>query len=350
MMARPCLILIGFGPHVLESRARAAGWPECEIARVPTGRAAAEQAGAAADNAVAVAAADLSDMAGIEALARVAEVAPEARRILETAQITDGVRRALDSGDLHAVAQADDEASLAAVVRDALERQALAGRERSAAARLRSTESELAALRSRLEEEVAGRTGNLELKVRELEGRNRIAQHLMRVHSMDGTLAEVLKVLTQTLGLERAVVHLAEGNSLRPSAAIRQHEGEADPEIYDPGDFEASPVVRRALEKARDNRASQNVADPQTPFVSPFAIVPILRENELLGLIEVENHRSQRCITDAEVEALTNLAVEVAVAIQDVRYHENFERWKHQLERILTEAERVDAFGADLPA
>ena len=361
-MAKPRLILIGFHPHVLESRRPAAGWPDCDIVRVSTSRGAAEHLrgtahgrGTAdgrgtAEGAVVVAASDLSDQTGIEALAQLAEVAPGSRRILEAAELSDSVRQAVESGDVHAVAPADDEASLAALIRDALERCVLETRGREAAARLLSTESHLSELRHRLEEKVTERTGQLELKVRELEGRNRIAQHLMRVHTMDDTLAEVLTVLTQTLGLERAVVHLAEGKSLHPSVAIRLRRDDEDPEVYDPGEFEATPVVRRALEKARDSRQSQNVADPQTPFVSPFAVVPILREDELLGLIEVENHQSKRCISDAEVEVLTNLAVEVAVAIQDVRYHESFERWKHQLERILTEVERVDAFGAERSA
>jgi len=152
-------------------------------------------------------------------------------------------------------------------------------------------------------------------------------------------------MLTQTLSLERAVVHLAQGNQLHPSASIRVHDHE-EAEVYDPGEVESSALVRQTLEEARSSRQSQNVVDPQTPFVSPFAVVPILRENEL---IEVENFRSQRSITEAEIQVLTNLAVEVAVAIQDVRYHERFERWKHQLERILTEVERVDSFGEDRP-
>ena len=161
---------------------------------------------------------------------------------------------------------------------------------------------------------------------------------------MDATLEEVLKVLTQTLRLERTVVHLAQGNNIFPSAAIRVHE-EDDAEVYDPGDAESSALVRQTLEKARSSRQSQNVIDPQAPFVSPFAVVPILWEDELLGLIEVENYRSQRSVTEAELDILTNLAIEVAVAIQDVRYHYSFERWKHHLEQILTEVDRVDSFG-----
>jgi transcriptional regulator with GAF, ATPase, and Fis domain len=285
------------------------------------------------DVAVVVARAELSDMSGVKALSLVADVAAAVRRVLAMDELTEDVKRGLDAGKVHATVPME-ETLLAVAVRDALERRVL--------------DAELEQLRRDHEDRVAERTGQLEMKIRELEGRSRIAQHLLRVHTMDGTLEEVLKVLTQTLSLERAVVHLAQGNHLHPSAAIRLHDHE-EAEVYDPGEVESSPLVRQTLEQARSSRQSQNVIDPQTPFVSPFAVVPILREDELLGLIEVENFRSQRSITEAEIEVLTNLAVEVAVAIQDVRYHESFERWKHQLEQILTEVDRVDSFGEDSP-
>jgi len=67
----------------------------------------------------------------------------------------------------------------------------------------------------------------------------------MRVHAMDATLAEVLKVLAKTLHLERAVVHLAAGSHLHPSAAIRIHDHGKDPEVYDPGE------VQEGVSKAR---------------------------------------------------------------------------------------------------
>ena len=293
-MAPPRVILIGFDEDVLESRAVQEGWPACEIVRLATGAAALEHAHGDTDVAVAVATSAVNDMAGVEVLHRLAAEAPAVRRILATPQLTEEVRQALAGGQIHATAPMDDQVLLAAAVHDALQRNALEAHARDAETRLRSRDSELTQLRSELEHKVAERTDQLELKIRELEGRNRIAKHLMRVHTMEGTLEEVLKVLSQTLRLERAVIHLADGDRLHPSAAIRLHDQEKEPEVYDPGEVESAAVVRQTLEIARKSRQSQNVTDPQAPFVSPFAVVPILRDDELLGLIEVENFRSQR--------------------------------------------------------
>ena len=345
-MVQPRLILIGFDRHVLESTAARAAWPNCEVVRVPDCRAAAQNVGGDRDTVVAVAVADAGDKGGAHGLAQLARAVPKIRTILAVAQVTDSDRKALGSGQVNAIAPMNDETLLAAAIRDALERIVLEASSLGAAARVSQLESELADMRSGIKGAQAQHDERLELKIRELEGRNDIAQHLMRVHTMDATLAEVLRVLAKTLHLERAVVHLSAGTHLHPSAAIRIHDHGKVPEVYDPGEVESAAVVRQAIEKARDTRQSQNVTDPQTPFVSPFAAVPILRDTEVLGVIEVENYRSQRVITDPEIEAITNLAIEVSVAIQDVHYHENFERWKHQLSRIVTEVEQADPYRA----
>ena len=140
-----------------------------------------------ADVAVVVAGSTLSDMSGFEASSRVVDEASAVRCILATGELSDDVREALDGGKVHTIAPMDEEALLAAAVRDALERGVLE-------ANLKSANSQLELLRSELEDRVVDRTDQLEMKVRELEGRSRIAQHLLRVHTMDGTLEEVLKV------------------------------------------------------------------------------------------------------------------------------------------------------------
>ena len=298
--------------------------------------------------AVVVAAESIGDMSASEALAQVGQHSPSTRRILVTEEDSGGATKSHANDDIHAVVPRADESFLETVIRDALERTVLEALHRETSEKLSSTETKLDTLTTRLEEEVADRTSQLQQKIRELEGRNRIARHLMRIHSMEETLEEVLTVLSEVLLVDRAVVHLNDGHSLKPSVEIRIRENDQVPELYDPGEgVESAPIVKRALEQARDSHKPQNVTDPQTPFVSPFAVVPILRETELLGLIEVENYRSGRQITAAELETLVSLAVEVAVAIQDVRYHENFEKWKHQLESILKEVVHVDSPGSD---
>ena len=347
-MARAKLILIGFHSDVLDSISRGR-LPDCDIVRVETGSEAIDHLGRSGA-AVAVAAESLSDMSGAAALALIEQQSPSTRRILSAADASRQSSNSLEDDVVHVIVPAGNENLLATVVREALERCDLETLHRDVNEKLRLTQVELDSLTARLEEEVTDRTGQLAFKIKELEGRNRIARHLMRIHSMDETLEEVLRVLSEILRVDRAVVHLSEGegHTFIPKAEIRVREGDHIPEVYYPGESgETAPIVKRALEQARDSRTPQNVTDPQTPFVSPFAVVPILRDEDLLGLIEVENYRSGRQITDQELETLTSLAVEVAVAIQDVRYHESFEKWKHQLERILTEVVHIDSQGSD---
>ena len=78
----------------------------------------------------------------------------------------------------------------------------------------------LASINEELELKVAHRTADLVRKVRELEGKDRIAQHLLTFHSLEETLAVVLEVVINILELDQAVVYLANEGEFRPAAAI----------------------------------------------------------------------------------------------------------------------------------
>ena len=73
---------------------------------------------------------------------------------------------------------------------------------------------ELAELNAHLEAKVAERTQQLQLKIRELDGRDRIAQHLLTIHSLEETLELVLDVASQIVDLAGAAVYLAEDDRL----------------------------------------------------------------------------------------------------------------------------------------
>jgi len=173
MMVQPRLILIGFDRHVLESTAARAAWPNCEVVRLPDCRAAAQNVGGERDMAVAVAVAGKTG--GAEGLAQLAIVVPKIRTILAVAQVTDSDRKALEGGLVHAIAPMNDETLLAATIRDALERSILEASSLGAAARLSQLQSELADMRSGIKGAQAQHDERLELKIRELEGRNDIA-------------------------------------------------------------------------------------------------------------------------------------------------------------------------------
>jgi DNA-binding response OmpR family regulator len=189
----------------------------------------------------------------------------------------------------------------------------------------------LAGLNAHLEQKVEERTGELQLKLKELEGRDRIAQHLLEFHTLEETLAVVLEAIWDILELDKAVVYLKTDDLLQPAAAIGLNgEGRifAQEELRQ---LAVTPAHQEAFARARERLEPVDVAASDPPFI----LVPILRDEDMLGLIEVENHRSGHPITKADLHMLESFALQAAVAIQDAQIRQDPEAWQDQLDELL---------------
>jgi len=230
---------------------------------------------------------------------------------------TEGVVEGFEVGGLDYVTKPFKKEEVLSRIRTHLERTILA--------------RQLAELNAQLEEKVRERTRQLQLKVEELEGRDRIAQHLLAFHGVEETLGVVLEVISDILKLEKAIVYLKEGDQVQAAAAIGlDEEGrvsgrqELQQLVMAPAHREAGARVQERLEPIRDADS-----DP------PFALVPILRGEDLLGLIEVENPRGGQPITEAELGTLGSFALQAAVAISDAQIRQDPEAWQDQLDEVL---------------
>ncbi len=200
----------------------------------------------------------------------------------------------------------------------------------------------LAELNAHLEQKVAERTREVQLRLKELEGKDRIAQHLLTFNTLEETLAVVLEVITNILKLDSAAVFLRENGELQATAAIG---------VTDPGAIIGrSELTKLSFEP--NAAAAQSIEQKSATMVKdadlPTALVPILRDEDVLGLIQVENHQSKRDITDADLKTLTSFALQSAVAITDAQVRQDPEAWRDQLDEILEiEEELEDSEGLD---
>ena len=190
---------------------------------------------------------------------------------------------------------------------------------------------QLAELNARLEQKVQDRTRELQLKLAELEGKDRIAQHLLTFHTLEDTLGVVLEVISDILELEKAVVYLQANDQLQPAAAIGLGEEGRMSSQEELRQLSVAPAHQEACARVQEQLAPVNVADSDPPF----ALVPILRDEDMLGLIEVENHRSGHPITEADLRTLGSFALQAAVAIHDAQIRQNPEAWQDQLDEVL---------------
>ncbi|MBT5830628.1 MAG: GAF domain-containing protein, partial [Candidatus Latescibacteria bacterium] len=169
-------------------------------------------------------------------------------------------------------------------------------------------------------------------KVKELEGKDQITQHLLSLHTLENTLIVVLEVISDVLEIDKAIVHLKQGDAFQPAAAI----GLVEPHVVVPKDQLKNSVATSTLTQAMDTVVATHEAINSTQFLNgdqtPFALIPILRDNELLGVIEVDKHRRQESLDETEVETLTSFALQAAVAIYDAQIQQNDSQWNQQVE------------------
>ena len=194
---------------------------------------------------------------------------------------------------------------------------------------------ELADLNAHLEERVEERTLELMQNLHELEGKDRIAQHLLTYHKLEETLELVLEVISNVTGLDKAVIYLKEGNDLKPAAGVG---------VFEPGKLvdrrkleglDRSRVHQEAFETVRESKKPVNIKSPEAAVTAPYALVPILHGDELIGLIEVENHLDKEPVPDDSLQTLESFSLQAAVAISDAKIQQDSGRWKDQLEEAL---------------
>ena len=196
----------------------------------------------------------------------------------------------------------------------------------------------LAELNAHLEEKVVERTRQLQLKVRELEGRDRIARHMLTFHSLEEALQLVLEVIAEIVELDRAVIFLEADDELKAAAGMGLCEtGKvATPEQL--GEIDVDSEHQRVLDEVRQHGRPQNIETGS----APFAIVPILGDRALLGLIAVDKKEGAPPVSEDELRTLESFALEAAGAINDAQIRRDPRTWEDQLDEILDLDEEID--------
>ena len=127
---------------------------------------------------------------------------------------------------------------------------------------------------------------------------------------------QVLEVISNVTGLDKAVIYLKGDNDLKPAAGA----GVFEPgKLVDRGKLEGldhSRVHQEAFETVRESKKPVNIKSPETDTTAPYALVPILHGDELIGLIEVENHVDKGPVPDESLQTLESFSLQTAVAIR----------------------------------
>lgn len=186
---------------------------------------------------------------------------------------------------------------------------------------------DLADLNAHLEQKVQERTAELRQKVVELEGRDRIAQHLLTYHSLDETLGVLLDVCASIGGVADARIYLLEEDAFVVRAAIAGGQAVPTEDLAGAASVSASDMQAKLRDGAPAREADR-------------VWVPIPAETGLLGAIEVEG--DAETLSDASLQSLSGFGLQAAVAVTDAQVHETAGRWKEQLDEVLELDDVVD--------
>jgi DNA-binding response OmpR family regulator len=190
---------------------------------------------------------------------------------------------------------------------------------------------DLAELNAHLEQKVEERTLQLQQKVRELEGKDRIAQHLLTFHTLQETLALVLEVVADVFDINKAVVYLMDEGAFKPAAAM----GIGAPKELALEASLSQIIVsdsRKAVFKEMIIRRSVLYTEAES---ASFVLIPILQGADLLGVIEVDQAGENGSVSEDGILALGSFALQAAVAIRDAQIQQNASQWKNQMDDVM---------------
>jgi CheY-like chemotaxis protein len=339
------LLFVDDEPNVLSALSRLLRRDGHEILTAVGGR---EALALLEDHDVAVIVSDqrMPAMTGAELLTECRRLRPDSVRIMLTAYADiDATIQAINEGGIFRyITKPWNDDELRWVIQQALAWRAMVAQNRQLLTELQLKNQALAQLNQALEEKVQERTLELRLRVQELEGKDEITRHMLTVHPLDETLEMILDVLSRVLGLGLAVLHLMEGEQLRPAAARGLSGGDrfATPEELQ--SWRPAPRVAAALDQAAAHRNHALV--PGT--LARHAVLPILRSDQLLGLIEIANPPGGAQLDEAVLRTARGFALQAAGAIVDAQTQSSMALWKQELDSILSERDPLECMDEQL--
>jgi DNA-binding response OmpR family regulator len=177
-------------------------------------------------------------------------------------------------------------------------------------------------LKQKLEQLVEERTSQLQHRVRELDGRDRLVHLQMSSPDLEEVYQEILQVTEQVLKIRQGVIY-------RPTAAGAQLELVAALGLSTIGVFQTQAQLAGEAEidlADRDSLIAQTFNE-QSPLTGEGqeAIVPILYNEKCLGVLWVDTLEQGELDRQAELDSLWRLGQEAALAIRAAQLTEDLE-------------------------
>ncbi len=265
----------------------------------------------------------MPEMNGAEFLHRVRKLLPDSIRLVLTgyADIKSAVEAINQGGIYRYILKPWDDEELKNTIGEAVQLVALKAENKRLNSELINKNIQLEQINEHLEEKVRQRTAELESKVRELKGRDRVQRFLMTIHPLEELLHEVLAVIIDVCGVRGAAFYLpANGVVTQVNTAISFSERE---------DGDLSPAG--AAGKLIENNEEKILLEIDDIL---YCLLPVKKDGEILAVLAVERAAAQP-FTAAELHTLSIFCVQTAIGIKDCRLQDSYDDIESSLDNIL---------------
>ncbi len=266
----------------------------------------------------------MPEMNGVEFLMIAKEKTPDTIRMILTgfADVSVAIS-AINEGEIYKFCEKPWEGeSLKVQVKRAIEHHELVSERKELLERIKVQNEELKDLNQNLEQKVDDKTHelkkaykDLQLKVKELEGRDTILQYLLTIHTFDEIINLILEVLGSLNLYDKILIYVTDTdkNKMVPKAGITVEEGESLFLKDEIGHFPELPV----LKIAKDDRSILEGTSPLNKINEHSIYLPIEKDRKCLGALLVDNSQSKKKLELTELKTLSGFTSLAALAINE---------------------------------
>ncbi len=200
---------------------------------------------------------------------------------------------------------------------------------------------------------------------------NEIGQAISRQTQIGEILASVLQILEKRLDFDRGIIMLADDTKhrlvFREGYGLPPEHRKAlqatpillkNPEWHGPlarAFREKKPQMVNSLEEIADQLPAEGLKVAQQLGVKSFIACPITRGDEAIGVLAVENHRSERALTQSDISLLMGLAPVIGIRIGNAELLDTQLRQQHEIltlekarDEIAAAKEKAEHFADEL--
>ncbi len=276
----------------------------------------------------------MPEMGGAEFLAQAREIVPDSIRMVLTgyADINAAVDAINRSGIYRYIMKPWNDEDLKLTVKDAIDRFNLVNENKRLTQELHEKNEILSEVNKHLEEKVQERTRELQYTVNELNGRDRIQQHLVTLHPIDETLQLVVDVISEVLEPAWAAIYLVDNET----SELLQKKITPEEIVINEDAVRGLFDTVVSNKEAKGDKLAGVYSSGGDHLDADVEAIPMQSTEKLYGILLVSS-KNEDGFTDDEMHSLAGFCEQTTIALKDSELADNIPEIGGDLDNLLSD-------------